>query len=100
IRDFHVTGVQTCALPISDDNGVRRRQRERLRVAADVVAGCPDAPEQCVRDLDTAEARVELGGILRGQGRRTLLARAGDDDRRVRSEERRVGEGWWCGRAG
>src|SRR5690606_12379943 len=31
IRDFHVTGVQTCALPISEDDGRDRGDREPAR---------------------------------------------------------------------
>src|SRR6266511_4902218 len=34
IRDFHVTGVQTCALPISLANTTRRVRRPTLRVPA------------------------------------------------------------------
>src|SRR5690606_40313595 len=37
IRDFHVTGVQTCALPISDLPRARQWLRERLRFGESVV---------------------------------------------------------------
>src|SRR5256885_15538331 len=34
IRDYKVTGVQTCALPISPEPSSRRRRAERMRAAA------------------------------------------------------------------
>src|SRR5690606_39381226 len=39
IRDFHVTGVQTCALPIYLENAAAQRHFVRVRMAAD-VSGC------------------------------------------------------------
>src|SRR5690606_41190938 len=74
IRDFHVTGVQTCALPISEvavaeHHGVGR---------APLVAG--------------EEAREDVVDV--GLERRVEAVRPGLDlreDGNVRSEERRVG---------
>src|SRR5690606_40377043 len=34
IRDFHVTGVQTCALPISDDPEIRAMFADEIRLCA------------------------------------------------------------------
>src|SRR5438067_13493245 len=67
IRDRNVTGVQTCALPIYDDD-----LREALR-----------------RSADSADLRLRLsdGGLaaLEAEARRSR-------HRRARSEERRVGK--------
>src|SRR5439155_6481802 len=85
IRDGHVTGVQTCALPISAQTETRRR-RHRFAGARD-PAGDAFAESQfeprgtqrkAVRDSDFKEARGRV---------------------EKRSEERRVGKewryGWW-----
>src|SRR5690606_40118821 len=90
IRDFHVTGVQTCALPILLALVVAR---ERIDGDDRVDTVAPD-----VRQL-TAQvrgARVHVVGILREHllrqrlaGRDAVLARV----RLQRSEERRVGKG-------
>src|SRR5690606_39616598 len=86
IRDFHVTGVQTCALPIFLDRARTHPHCERrLQVAAGAVV------------LLLGEEIVTLGtGHHRRLTRRTPgLARAGS----TRSEERRVGkEGRYEGR--
>src|SRR5690606_40371974 len=86
IRDFHVTGVQTCALPICD-----RR------------AAAATGPRAAVRDRGGVELDAHgLGAHRRlAERRRTARGRparpARGDERR--SEERRVGkEGrsrWW-----
>src|SRR5690606_5059953 len=54
IRDFHVTGVQTCALPICDDAGQRVAQR-RLDFRAGLL-------EQ--REERAAPLFLEVGGVL------------------------------------
>src|SRR5690606_41054607 len=80
IRDFHVTGVQTCALPIflrlrgaRDLPRGHRRQRRRL-----CAGGRRDLPRVGRRDLP----------------RRRSCGRGGPG---IRSEERRVGKEcrWW-----
>src|SRR5690606_41103625 len=81
IRDFHVTGVQTCALPIF---------LAWRRALQDV---------ENVRSQDvTANDRQVAGRIFRGR----LFHHVGDAVQAVfhRSEERRVGKecrlrGWW-----
>src|SRR5439155_11040173 len=89
IRDGHVTGVQTCALPISQG----RLVHERLDV-----------------DDDVAPRQGAVHGFLDGVGRRVALADRGpgwDADHDVRelpprglphsrSEERRVGKECRC----
>src|SRR5207245_8603668 len=94
IRDATVTGVQTCALPISD------QQADRLEAAQPVL----------VLEDDVVEA-----GIARGLDQRRIRVVVEDADQRVtrlqpvphrllhglppwvRSEERRVGKDW-CAR--
>src|SRR5690606_40968793 len=89
IRDFHVTGVQTCALPIwrGDElapvarGGVARADTHAhcWRVDAEAACGLPDADErgaQVAFDIDAERLQRR--------------------DVQDRSEERRVGEeGWW-----
>src|SRR5258706_7209299 len=76
IRDWSVTGVQTCALPIS--------QAQTVEGADPRAAGaCPEDP---------LDALTHLTGGLVGEGDRDDAARrdAGVEDER--SEERRVGK--------
>src|SRR5690606_41190145 len=89
IRDFHVTGVQTCALPISCLRGRRCRQR---------------AHRPGRRHRDTRE-RAYPGERLRPLAPfgRSVAEYFGNrrfpDQRLARSEERRVGKEcsprWW-----
>src|SRR5690625_5540073 len=80
IRDGHVTGVQTCALPISEgtERGVDRQEADCRAYAAargwEVVA--------VFRENDTSAFK-----------QRTITLPSGERVRRVRSEERRGGEG-------
>src|SRR2546430_4323395 len=69
IRDLTVTGVQTCALPISTDM--------QLLLAAHVV-------------VHAGERHVGRRGEIAHRGR--VIALVGEDLRRPRSEERRVGK--------
>src|SRR5690606_40505595 len=80
IRDFHVTGVQTCALPISPR--VSRRAARR---------GLADA-----RRESPADPRVQAPprGSARSGGARVAEALA--TKRSARSEERRVGKECRC----
>src|SRR5690606_40101560 len=90
IRDFHVTGVQTCALPIfaapAQESAEAAERRARLAAAALLV--------EVVRDdegMDPAERTALLGSLNRKFGLEEseaaeLVALA------ERSEERRVGQ--------
>src|SRR5207253_6283613 len=90
IRDGHVTGVQTCALPISalelgTDAAFARELATRL---LDGVV-----PER-VHDLGS----VEQATLLRKR-EAVLHVPVGEDLRQSRSEERRVGKEdrtWWA----
>src|SRR5688500_20284083 len=72
IRDYKVTGVQTCALPISHDRAQRRRQGRRVA----------RAPARRDRALPAPHRRRPAGG------------EAADAGAPARSEERRVGKEW------
>src|SRR5690606_40390057 len=80
IRDFHVTGVQTCALPILLPRlrGAPRRARGTARAArARTLAG---APRPAPAEQEPARAAGASGrGGARGRGR-------GDDARPDRTE--------------
>src|SRR5690606_41193243 len=93
IRDFHVTGVQTCALPISRSSLSRTAgssNAERTRSCSLSAAGiAPSTTCRCVRAAIARRRRRHNDGAQRA-GRRGA----------ERSEERRVGkEGRWWGRA-
>src|SRR5690606_41038104 len=85
IRDFHVTGVQTCALPISGRDAALQRALPAARPAG-------RAPRARSRDR-----RGGRTGRVRGDARR-LAEAAGPQQGTVlpapvgRSEERRVGK--------
>src|SRR5690606_39569764 len=91
IRVFHVTGVQTCALPICRLPGPGRR-------AAAAPARTREGPARNQQATGTrtdgepgmsAKAPAKKRGL--GRGLEALLGPK-------RSEERRVGEGWGAGR--
>src|SRR5256885_9519112 len=76
IRDYKVTGVQTCALPIF-------RKHEIARVAGEGVhGGAPRLANQRDRGAGNNSSLRILDGAGDGRG----------GDLRVRSEERRVGK--------
>src|SRR5690606_40751641 len=79
IRAFHVTGVQTCALPISERRWRRRRRRQ--------PAGTPSPTLRSRRAHGAASGRGCPVGCPPGQAQ----------PRARRSEERRVGDEWWPG---
>src|SRR5690606_40696480 len=86
IRDFHVTGVQTCALPILgvvvQDNFNLKDENRKLR---DRMLEMERALAEYQRREETRKERME--------GRmRALEAMVGA----LRSEERRVGKGGRC----
>src|SRR5690606_39453003 len=92
--DFHVTGVQTCALPISriDVDVTRDRVRQAVTAAwAQYVAAVEMV--NAGRELVSA-AQLALQGVVeeRNVGQRTTLDVLNAQADVIRSEERRVGE--------
>src|SRR5207253_5575608 len=79
IRDGHVTGVQTCALPIFGRNGAHPHGRTRGGTAAPRLRGGGSS------DRGRGFERNDLGAGGSGRGARHL-----------RSEERRVGKECRC----
>src|SRR5436309_6051651 len=79
IRDFHVTGVQTCALPIS-------RRRRRRSPGSRAGREWPSVRSSAGRGRGSGRGRGRGGG--RGGGRRGSRARGGG--RRGRSRGGRV----------
>src|SRR5690606_39547136 len=84
IRDFHVTGVQTCALPISD--GILATPVETVPRAKPNPRAAGPGPDiariaDIVREYEAVEIVVGLPRTLRGE-----------KGNAARSEERRVGK--------
>src|SRR5207302_2936820 len=82
IRDFHVTGVQTCALPIFGGRG----QHRLLFVVRRHDAAAPLEERLHRREPFFAEHELDTGGARRDLLRQIV------DRRPERSEERRVGK--------
>src|SRR5690606_40492316 len=78
IRDFHVTGVQTCALPI-----LARNLTDGVPMATPVFDGATEA--EIKRMLELADLPQSGQTILHD-------GRTGEPFERPRSEERRVGK--------
>src|SRR5262249_59307072 len=93
IRDWSVTGVQTCALPIST-----RSRPEFLKQQIQRSAHCGE-PHACTTEIAVAHLAMTRGGArsldrqMHEADRLLGRAAAGAGDR---SEERRVGEEGGC----
>src|SRR5690606_40989454 len=86
IRDFHVTGVQTCALPILRPD---RRQALAMRWLSSYSRA---------RGEKTMVERLAAELMEASQGRGNAVKKR-DDTHKMRSEERRVGKEWRAGGA-
>src|SRR5439155_9198784 len=86
IRDGHVTGVQTCALPISDRIGP-------AMTPANPAKPAPNANSSALRKAMFTPSAPTMPGL-------DAPARISMPSRVPRSEERRVGKecrsGWWA----
>src|SRR5690606_41069586 len=92
IRDFHVTGVQTCALPISDPAAALAsgRAMDSWRAMVTAQGGDPHAPLPVAAEVETVRAERD-GTVVRVDA-----LGIGTAAWRLRSGERRVGqEGSW-----
>src|SRR5688500_19404859 len=78
IRDYKVTGVQTCALPIFRRNGIERGKITRYN------------------DQGNAEEADYERRFIRGESLDKDKIRLDQKMPTVRSEERRVGKEWRC----
>src|SRR2546429_4128315 len=72
IRDVAVTGVQTCALPISSRRGAPAAGRPRVRAGRARRAAAPDSavrPQRCAaRPRASLPPRAPFGSAARGGG--------------------------------
>src|SRR5690606_40693871 len=97
IRDFHVTGVQTCALPIYISWNVRELYESDPGKPPAYTANAMGPFGETLQEL-RHDLRLMYADVLREDlpildltgGEPVLVAAA-------RSEERRVGKGWRCG---
>src|SRR5690606_40561764 len=98
IRDFHVTGVQTCALPIYADGSVTSTDQFAMLYERTLYEGKQDETAQSGSGVggEKFEYLMKVGEekMNNGQLDRCLVVSTGFD----RSEERRVGKecrsGW------
>src|SRR5207253_8508268 len=92
--DGHVTGVQTCALPISAREGIidiMKRQKYTERIPA----GLPDGTIVAHKTGSIKGVRNDAGIVYPKDGQPyviALLSKGVADERGGRSEERRVGK--------
>src|SRR5690606_41191570 len=87
IRDFHVTGVQTCALPIC----------EWVTTQSEMIPSGAGDPLEASRDVDQAFSDAIHEARISGQPDTAPIGRAGGatpqtNPEHERSEERRVGK--------
>src|SRR5206468_9131577 len=97
IRDLIVTGVQTCALPISSEQHKVIAKLDLAEFAdgkavpVDYKHGRPIAAEDGYQPWPSERVQLAIQAIvLRANGYRC-------DEGIIRSEERRVGKGWSVG---
>src|SRR5207253_8453825 len=91
IRAGHVTGVQTCALPISTRCGVEP-------CVATMVTSAAASPRSSASATAANTSRFTLQLYEGGKGRKGRRGGKGRKGGKGRSEERRVGKEWrWEG---
>src|SRR5207302_5706143 len=87
IRDFHVTGVQTCALPIL----LQRFESYRIGMQSGIEFGGLTKPEESALLVAVSRPLGKFLEQLFHTDSAAIVART-QRDSEVRSEERRVGE--------
>src|SRR5690606_39846592 len=91
IRDFHVTGVQTCALPIWLRDALKTKEglmaTGELMVAATALGGLALMAKDVV-------AGKEPRDVFTKEGLADAFIQGGAGGLYARSEERRVGKEW------
>src|SRR5207249_7845580 len=91
IRDRNVTGVQTCALPISDQDQRESKDefhcRHRIWKRSQRHGGCIAAVAHPLSECENA------GGSVESQREDQAVAKQLTKEASLRSEERRVGKG-------
>src|SRR5207302_4977753 len=98
IRDFHVTGVQTCALPISLEVGGGDSPGVGQDVGHDEDALVGQYGVALHGGRAVGALHYHRGGEGGGLGGADGAGEGGGHERLARSEERRVGKGWrWEG---
>src|SRR5690606_39653715 len=93
IRDFHVTGVQTCALPIS----LAERKRSGKSPLPNLFVAMLSEPVARHKAAAAAADACRVGAVPDRRARNAPRNKGsrGSPSRRRRSEERRVGKGCW-----
>src|SRR5690606_41126385 len=89
IRDFHVTGVQTCALPIFGEEGVRTRP---LLLGGDPLERLAAILAERMPWYERADLWLETAGISVDQVAGAIVGLLRQVEGPMRSEERRVGK--------
>src|SRR5690606_39390533 len=92
--DFHVTGVQTCALPISGGELAADAEDTQAIVAMlrDLVRRAAEQHVDDVRRAEALAAAIDRREQLARRFRAVARLRRREADVAVRSEERRVGK--------
>src|SRR5690606_40558807 len=93
IRDFHVTGVQTCALPIYQAIFLELQMKHGQRSINSVEELLAAARDSDVTHIEVAANLVNVPTLRLLPGQALFGADASAGIRFSRSEERRVGKG-------
>src|SRR5690606_41061193 len=90
IRDFHVTGVQTCALPISEIQSIQEAHQQRNTILKKLSQTIASKSEK-LKTLNQDRAALE-NVVKKLETTSSVKADQRDENYKVRSEERRVGK--------
>src|SRR5690606_40683832 len=95
IRDFHVTGVQTCALPICIEASIWKGSTSHMLASILAAAGYKTGLYTSPHLVDFRE-RIRINGEMIPQ--KNVIDFVNEHRDLIRSEERRVGKkcrSWW-----